>query len=890
METTIDSTHWPMLHDAVAGLAAVCDYAEARDGAGFSAPDAAIGHYLAETSLAQWGPEHAGAARGLLPIYRRQLGNELTDKICALPNPSVDDVAEARSHVRGLYRAERERQYRKRVSYVHVDDGRVRLAFPYDEALVSKAKVIPGRRYDGETRSNTYPLSSLPAVVGLATEAGIDIAPEVLAVARDVARNPQAYLPAEVIVSPDDPAMVRIDTDYDPQLNSALRALNGSSTWRSGLRAHEVAIAVGAARLLELFDTMELKVSQDATQVLHAAVEVQRSQPAGAVRLTEAGLLDIEAIAPAASAAVLARLQGLAGSSVPRNEVLPWPVHVEPGEVLAALDELGFVVDDDVRAVLVATEARQRALLESVDYAGDPVEVAELGVTLMDHQHAGVRFAVDGRRTLLADVMGLGKTITSLAAVAADKMFPCVVACKPDLTENWRKEIARALPQRTVALATGMTPRELPAGVDIVIIGYTALAAKPKGAGRHCDQFVWVEQLAALGPRALIIDEGHLGKEVTAARSRALATLGGHVRLADGLILNLTGTPLTNRPRELAQQLITLGLLAPKGTEIDRSQHLFGGEWDFLFRYAGPERSDGGYGWTFNGASNTAELNSRLRGWGVMLRRTDAALDLPPFQIEELVLDENDLDPELMAQYRDAETSTANQFASEAQEFANTLGVEVTDIRVQAAMASRSGEHLVRLNALRQLIGAAKRPAITAWVAGRIAEGEKVMIAAHHRDVVDHYADQFGGLKIQGGQNVATKEAHKARFQTEGVEAAPVITVSLGAGGVGHTLTAARLGVQAELCWTPGELSQIAKRIHRIGQDRPVTYLVAIAPGSIDDKMWTMINGKRAVIDAVIDGIEPDSTDDEPAAAAILAWELAQAGLARLAAENTEVA
>lgn len=888
---TIECTFWPMLHDAVAGLAAVCDYAEARDAAGFSATDAAIGHFLAEVPVTEWTAEHAAAARSLLPTYRRQLGDALTNTIRALPDPSADEVTHARTHVRALHRAERERQYRKRQSYVHIEDDRVRLAFAYDADLVAKAKAIPGRRYDGETRSNTYPLSSLPAVVGFASNVGIDVAPEVLAVARDVALNPQAYLPPNVTIAPNDVAAVRIDADYDPELNQALRSLNGRSTWLSSLRVHEIAIAVGAARLLELFTHKDLTVADTAQRALEAAVELQRTQPAGTAELTAGGLLDIAALMPTAAAAVQARLLGLAGSSVSRKQLLPWPIHVEPAEVIALLDEHGFVVDDDARAALVAEAARQdHNLAASVARTAEPVPVEGLGVTLMDHQHAGVRFSLDSRRLIVGDDMGLGKTITSLATAAADGAFPCIVACKPDLTENWRNEVARALPGRAVAVASGLTVTELPAGVDVVIIGYAALGAKVKGSRRNNERFAWVEQLTSMQPRTLIIDEGHLGKEVTAARSRALAVLGADVTMRDGLVLNLTGTPLVNRPRELAQQLITLGLLARKEEPIDPTRHLFGGEWDFLFRYCGPERSDGGYGWTFTGASNTAELHRRLRAWGVMLRRTEDALSLPPFTIEELPLGEDDMDPELLAQYREAEDKESSSLAREAMGLANAYGWDLGDPRVWSAMASRAGDHLVRLNALRQLIGAAKQPAVTAWAQRQISAGEKVMIAAHHRDVVTYYADAFGGLKIQGGQTVAAKEADKARFQTEPIDQAPAIAVSIGAGGVGHTLTAARFGLQAELCWTPGDLRQMAKRIHRIGQTRPVIYFVAVATNTIDDKMWEMINSKKAVLDAVIDGIEPTDGDDEVAAAAQVARELAEAGLRRLSTTPVDAA
>ena len=108
-----------VLHAGMTHLAAVCDYAEERDGAGFSATDAGIGHFLAELDPTRWEQAHVVTARAVLPTYRRQLGPELTAQILAIPT-SVDDdeIAESRSTVRGQGRAARERQYRARNSYV----------------------------------------------------------------------------------------------------------------------------------------------------------------------------------------------------------------------------------------------------------------------------------------------------------------------------------------------------------------------------------------------------------------------------------------------------------------------------------------------------------------------------------------------------------------------------------------------------------------------------------------------------------------------------------------------------------------------------------------------------------------------------------------------------
>ncbi len=155
------------------------------------------------------------------------------------------------------------------------------------------------------------------------------------------------------------------------------------------------------------------------------------------------------------------------------------------------------------------------------------------------------------------------------------------------------------------------------------------------------------------------------------------------------------------------------------------------------------------------------------------------------------------------------------------------------------------------------------------------------MVAAHHRDEVDAYAATFGGLKLQGGQPVAEKEAVKAAFQQQPAEQAPVIAVAIGAGGVGHTLTAAAIGIQAEQAWTPGETQQMKERLHRIGQNRPVDYYITVAGHTIDEHLWDVVTTKQATLDAVLDGTTDHGADtDEKSVAAELTWRLTQQGLA----------
>ena len=57
--------------------------------------------------------------------------------------------------------------------------------------------------------------------------------------------------------------------------------------------------------------------------------------------------------------------------------------------------------------------------------------------------------------TFLADEQGLGKTVQALAALEADDAYPAVIVCPAGLKLNWRREIERWLPHRTLTVVSG---------------------------------------------------------------------------------------------------------------------------------------------------------------------------------------------------------------------------------------------------------------------------------------------------------------------------------------------------------------------------------------------------------------------------------------------------
>jgi SNF2 family DNA or RNA helicase len=128
------------------------------------------------------------------------------------------------------------------------------------------------------------------------------------------------------------------------------------------------------------------------------------------------------------------------------------------------------------------------------------------------------------------------------------------------------------------------------------------------------------------------------------------------------------------------------------------------------------------------------------------------------------------------------------------------------------------------------------------------------VVMVHHRDVQAAIAtelDDLGVVRITGGQGTTTRQTAIDAFQDR---QAQVAVCSIQTAGVGIALHAASQVVLGELPWTAAAQDQAIDRVHRIGQDRPVTAWRIIASGTLDERMAELIGEKAAIGLAAIDG------------------------------------
>ena len=158
-------------------------------------------------------------------------------------------------------------------------------------------------------------------------------------------------------------------------------------------------------------------------------------------------------------------------------------------------------------------------------------------------QNEGIYFALSRPGTLLADEMGVGKTIQAVGVINADPALGKVlIVCPASMRIPWRIELERWLVRPMNVGVVGvdrLTGEELFLHSEVVVINYDRLHHF-KTLLQSCQ---W--DLA-------ILDECHYCKSPEARRTKAAIGIQARRRMA------LSGTPLQNRPVELLPMLTWL--------------------------------------------------------------------------------------------------------------------------------------------------------------------------------------------------------------------------------------------------------------------------------------------------------------------------------------------
>lgn len=503
-------------------------------------------------------------------------------------------------------------------------------------------------------------------------------------------------------------------------------------------------------------------------------------------------------------------------------------------------------------APAVDAEAKVAAAIEAshaTDADAAAIKAPPAGLAYLPYQRAGIRFGADRRSVLIGDEMGLGKTIQAIGIANETGARRILVICPASLRWNWERELRKWL--LAPLKITVLEPKTAyPEGAEVVIINYDIL-------DRH------ENALRALPWDLMIVDEAHYCKNAKTKRARQI--FGHRPRTGQGREIKpipaarrvlMTGTPIANRPVELFP---LISFLDPAG---------WPNFFRFAMRYCAAHKTR--FGWDFTGSSHLDELQQRLRST-IMIRRLkkDVLTDLPAKVRQVIALGADSA--EARAALADERAAIAEaEAAVEAAQLAVELAKADDDAeayeRAVTSLRKASGIAFERMAVVRHQVALAKVPAVLEHIEN--AEGSKIVIFAHHKDVVRALeaglAPSGKVVKIVGDTPMSERQAAVDAFQNDA--AVRYFIGSIGAAGVGITLTASSHVIFAELDWVPGNVSQAEDRCHRIGQRDSVLVQHIVLDGSLDATIAQRLVDKQAVIDAALDGkTEATAAQPQPA-------------------------
>ncbi len=423
----------------------------------------------------------------------------------------------------------------------------------------------------------------------------------------------------------------------------------------------------------------------------------------------------------------------------------------------------------------------------------------------------------------LALDMGLGKTPTMLAHLLAasgrEGVGPALVIAPPAVVGNWAAEAARFVPGLRVVVHHGASRAEgeqlaRQAGrADVVITTYGT-------AVRDIDDIEGIEW------GAVVLDEAQAIKNPANETSQQLRRIPSRTRIC------LTGTPIENG---LGDLWALLDFTNPG---------LVGARPAFIANLSGDAST---------GKLQAEDAMRALNGI-LVFRRTKAepaiAAELPD-RIDQL--DHCAMTPEQVGLYQ------------------AVLDKLVTGTAVEVGEAPKKGQILAAITALKQICNhpaayqhddrpldgrSGKLARLEEIVESVFEADERVLVFTHFAEwgqqLADHLTARTGTpvACYHGGLSRGIRDQIIAEFQQ--LEGPGALVLSLKAGGTGLNLTNASHVVLFDRWWNPAVEDQARDRAWRIGQTKTVICHRLVCPGTVDERVEEVVEGKRRIADMVL--------------------------------------
>lgn len=450
------------------------------------------------------------------------------------------------------------------------------------------------------------------------------------------------------------------------------------------------------------------------------------------------------------------------------------------------------------------------------------------------YQIIGANYTRRHRRCLLADDMGLGKSLQTILVTNAEPgLMNAIIVCPATLKINWEREFrkfgtrdaeiyhcegtgSQAVQRETMRQARKSTR------LRVWIINYDILEA-------------WKEFMHSRTWDLVALDESHSIKSTKAKRTHVIRGVwDSSTRAWEGetkakIRMCLSGTPLENDATELITSLQWLGVMK----EFPRFNDRYGE------------------------GQNRIELNKKLRTICMVRRMKSEVLEDLPGKVRSVI----EVSPggDAVKALREAEAEVGKKIEEKLKDIEEgNKSQEDIDKALESLEKGGFGVPFEEISRIRKLTGEAKVEAAAKHIATlhKSISGKPIIAFTHHIDAVMvplKEALEREGLRVGticGNDSQKKKQAVVDAFQAGQLD---VCLGQIRSAGVGLTLTKSSHVVFVEFDWVPSRMVQCEDRSCRIGQRDVVTVHILALVASLDSRMAELVAQKAEASRDILD-------------------------------------
>lgn len=499
---------------------------------------------------------------------------------------------------------------------------------------------------------------------------------------------------------------------------------------------------------------------------------------------------------------------------------------------------------------------------------------------MKNHQKTAVKFLLSRKKCILADDMGLGKSLELSVAAIEGNFDSVLIICPASIKTNWKKELSWYVPEKDITIIEGIQGKnkselELMLGYGVGKSGkkVSELQEEVKERGKWQDnRFVIVNfdildefyQIPATRSKEniqkayenspmlqyikdkkslIIIDEAHRLSNSTSIRYKVIRDL--IKRGEPHSIYAATGTPITNNPRNL---YCVLQFLNDPITD-DYNY--------YMERYCGAfkvpakgEKEKWTNIWHQRGCNGDLKQFIRDNAKMIQVATDGTNLDELKERISHMYLRRTKEDFNDIVEKTIHEVFYDLSYTQQCEY--DKLWEEYEEAKLNEDPEKELNKELLEGGLYRKYLSNQMVPNTISMTDDFIENNEKVVIACCYDEELYTLREYFGEKCVIYNGKMSLKEKDEAVRKFMNDNDTKIFIGNINAAGVGITLTSATKLIFNNISFVPGDNQQMCDRIHRLNQTKPVDIYYQLFRGTQYEKMWNIVLKKELIINQVI--------------------------------------